>query len=118
MTIAVSDMQTIMPIDHRIYLCILLGASNRTRRAMTASFGKPSVSIPGTYAAIIHLIVFCFCSKERSAKCRPLPQETDIVTRMFDRTAQTYLDDRNQPWGSRMLIDAHRSTHTEEKIRM
>lgn len=74
MTMAVSDRQHMIPIAHSMQKWSRLGTSNRVRRAMTASFGNPSVSIPGKYAAIIHLIVSCFCSKLSTSKCLPLPQ--------------------------------------------
>ena len=45
-------------------------------------------------------MVFSFCSRSRSAKCLPLPQETDIVTKTLERTAQNYED-----WDDKRQLD-------------
>lgn len=61
------------------------------KRATTASFGIAKERIPGQKAAIVYLMTFCWFSRLRVLKCRPLPDAAAALDIPRLTKAQTLL---------------------------
>lgn len=74
MTTQPNSAAVVKPEEHqRNIRCAGLGTRSFVNRETTASFGMANDSIPGQKAAMVYLTTFCFCSRVRVSKCRPLP---------------------------------------------
>lgn len=66
-------------IHHRNHLWYTPGFISRVKSDTTASLGRPKDMMPGHWAAVVHSIPSCCCSKVSSSRCLPIPEYTASV---------------------------------------